>query len=129
MRLFLGATVLAVATLVIYFNVEAQVLRVDRREPIVPSIGRADRHQPGKFFLEKADSLISLPNTDYQILKGNVEFRKGDMFMFCDSAYFFDQQNDIRAFGNVRMEQGDTLFIFADELEYADSLQLATLFS
>lgn len=129
LRLLIGAAVLAAVLVAAIYSVDAQVLRVDRYEPIVPTIGRADRHQPGKFFLEKADSLISLPSTDYQILKGNVEFRKGDMFMYCDSAHFFDQRNDIQAFGNVRMEQGDTLFIYADELEYSDSLQLATLFS
>ena len=49
-------------------------------------------------------------NPDYQILRGNVRFRKEGMYMFCDSAYFYETSNSLDAFGNVRMEQGDTLF-------------------
>lgn len=129
LRVSILAMVVAIVGLSVFYPGRAQVLRVDKTEPIVPTIGRADRHQAGKFFLERADSLVSLRGTDYQILKGNVEFRKGDMLMFCDSAHFFDRRNDIQAFGNVRMEQGDTLFVYADELEYSDSTQLAVLYS
>ena len=116
LRTTIFAAIAAFAGLWLLMPLKAQVLRVDRSEPIVPTIGRADRHQAGKMFLERADSLISLPGNDYQILKGDVEFRKGDMFMYCDSAHFFDLTNSLQAFGNVRMEQGDTLFVYADEL-------------
>jgi len=129
LRAAILAVVSAIVGLPLLYTVRAQVLRVDRTEPIVPTIAKANRHQTGKIFLERADSLVSLTGIEYQILKGNVEFRKGDMLMFCDSAHFYDKRDEIQAFGNVRMEQGDTLFVFADELEYNDSTQLAILYS
>lgn len=55
---------------------------------------------------------------DAQILRGDVRFRHDSALMFCDSAYFFDKTNSLHAFGHVRMEQGDSLFGFADKLFY-----------
>jgi lipopolysaccharide export system protein LptA len=47
--------------------------------------------------------------------------------MYCDSAYFFDQSNTLEAFGSVRMEQGDTLFVYANYLLYDGNTQVAML--
>ena len=73
-----------------------------------------------KVILDYADSLLfdQKKNPDYQILKGKVQFHKGGMLMFCDSAYFYESTNSMDAFGNVRMEQGDTLFVFSDIMHY-----------
>ena len=73
-----------------------------------------------KVILDYADSLLfdQRINPDYHILKGNVQFHKGGMLMFCDSAYFYESTNSMDAFGNVRMEQGDTLFVFSDVMHY-----------
>ncbi len=97
--------------------------------PIAPSIPSANRYQRDKVFLERANELRALQGNDYQIVVGDVMFRKGDMFMFCDSAHFYDNPGALEAYGNVRMEQGDTLFVYADELNYADSTQLAILYA
>ena len=45
-----------------------------------------------------------------QIVKGNVVFRQGGMWMYCDSAYYFRSAILFDAFGHVEMKQGDTLF-------------------
>lgn len=42
---------------------------------------------------------------DAQILNGDVCFRHDSSYMYCDSAYFFEQTNSLEAFSNVRMEQ------------------------
>ena len=97
--------------------------------PIRPTIPTANRNQTGRVFLEKADVLKKEAVADYQIVVGNVEFRRGGMFMYCDSAHFYDAPGAIEAYGNVRMEQGDTLFVYADELTYADTTQLAVLYA
>lgn len=97
--------------------------------PIRPTIPSANRNQAGRVFLEKADVLKKQADEDYQIVVGNVEFRRGGMFMYCDSAHFYDSPGAIEAYGNVRMEQGDTLFVYADELNYADTTQLAVLYA
>lgn len=99
----------------------------DRVVPVIPT---ADRYATGRIFLERADKLLKpAADVEYQVLTGNVLFRRGDMYMYCDSAHFYDATNSLQAFGNVKMEQGDTLFVFADELEYTDSTELAVLYA
>lgn len=97
--------------------------------PIRPTIPTANRNQTGRVFLERADVLKKAATDEYQIVVGNVEFRRGGMFMYCDSAHFYDAPGAIEAYGNVRMQQGDTLFVYADELIYADTTQLAVLYA
>lgn len=100
--------------------------------PILPTI---DRNQPNKVFLEYADKLHydeipGLPKEQCpQVLVGNVKLRKGGMWMYCDSAYFFEKTSSFDAFGNVKMLQGDTLSVFADELNYDGPSQMAVLFA
>ncbi|MCM1369300.1 MAG: LPS export ABC transporter periplasmic protein LptC [Candidatus Amulumruptor caecigallinarius] len=97
--------------------------------PIKPTIPDANRYQDDKVFLEYADSLFRPENEyeEFQIVKGNVKFRQGAMWMFCDSAYFYPQKNSMDAFGHVEMRQGDTLFVYADKLYYDGASRHATL--
>ncbi len=96
---------------------------------ITPQIPKADRNQPGKVFLENADELVADENrsTDYQVLRGNVRFRRGDMYMYCDSAYFYDKTSSLDAFGHVHMTQADTLQAYCDVLHYYGEDQVAQL--
>lgn len=101
--------------------------------PIKPQIPLQDRNAAGRIFLERADSLVVLPELpDVQIVMGNVMFRKGDMFVYCDSALFYTSPSlpadSMEAFGNIRMEQGDTLFLYGDAMEYSGTEQLATVY-
>ena len=64
---------------------------------------------------------------DAQILNGDVCFRHDSSYMYCDRAYFFEQTNSLEAFSNVRMEQGDTLFVYGDYLFYDGNTQVAYL--
>ena len=64
---------------------------------------------------------------DVQVLIGSVRLKHDSMYMFCDSALIFEKVNSVEAFGNVRMEQGDTLFIYSDYLYYDGTTQLAML--
>lgn len=101
---------------------------------IKPAVPGADRSQSDKVFLEHADVLHYEKTYDedyeqYQVLTGNVRMRQGGMFMYCDSAYFYEESNSMDAFGNVRMEQGDTLFVYADELNYNGDTELAVLYA
>ncbi|MGL4411434.1 MAG: OstA-like protein [Bacteroidales bacterium] len=72
-------------------------------------------------------SFDKLINADAQVLRGDVRFRQEGMLMFCDSAYFYESNNSLEAFGNVRMEQGDTLFVYSDYLRYDGTKRLAEL--
>lgn len=97
--------------------------------PITPTIPSADRFQEDKVFLEYADSLFRPANEmeEFQIVKGSVKFRHGNMWMFCDSAYYYPQKNSLIAYGNVKMSQGDTLFVYADNLNYDGMSKFAIL--
>ena len=64
-------------------------------------------------------------NPDVWVLVGDVSFRHDSMYMYCDSAYFYNRKNALKAFGNVRMEQGDTLFLYGDYLDYDGDANLA----
>lgn len=66
-------------------------------------------------------------NPDAQILVGNVRFRHDSAYMDCDSAYFYEARNSFEAFGNIKMQQGDTLFIYSDWLYYDGNSQIAML--
>ena len=96
---------------------------------ITPQIPNANRNQTNKVFLENADLLRAdeAISRDYQVLKGNVRFRRGDMYMFCDSAYFYAETSSLDAFGHVRMTQGDTLWVYSDVLHYYGEQGVAEL--
>ncbi len=130
-KVLIGALcLLAVSLLDIIFNgyTWAQSRgNVDRE--VTPQVPLADRQQKNKVFLEHADYLVADEkiSTEYQILRGNVVFRKEGVFMYCDSAYFYDSSNSLDAFGNVKMNQGDTLFVYSDVMYYSGTDEIAQL--
>lgn len=97
--------------------------------PIKPQIPGVNRYQDDKVFLEQADSLYKLGNdlSQRQIVSGNVVFRQGGMWMYCDSAYYYADINSMDAFGHVKMTQGDTLFVYADKVFYDGMSRFARL--
>lgn len=64
-------------------------------------------------------------NRDAQILVGHVRFRHDDVILTCDSALYYKRSNSFDAFGNVHMNQGDTLTLVSDVLFYDGTDQLA----
>ena len=80
-------------------------------------------------FMENADvqSGSFSANAIREVLTGNVIFRHDSSFMYCDSAYHYKQDNSLEAFGRVRLEQGDTLFVYGDYLFYQGNLELAQM--
>ena len=85
--------------------------------------------EKNRVHLEQADSLVFNKNInpDVQVLVGNVRFRHGSALMDCDSAYFYDKTNSLDAFGNVEMNQADTLFAYGNLLFYDGNRHLARL--
>ena len=80
-------------------------------------------------YLENSEllSFDKLLRPDVQVLKGAVRFRHDNTLMYCDSAYFYEGANSLDAFGNVRIVQGDTLFVYGDMLYYDGNIKLARL--
>lgn len=127
--IFLGSWLEALYARVQQQKAQEIYTRPKPEQPIAPQIPEADRYQDDKVFLEYADSLFRPADMmeEYQVVKGSVKFRQGGMWMFCDSAYYYPERNSMDAFGHVKMEQGDTLFVYADKLFYDGFEKKATL--
>ena len=89
-----------------------------------------DTVQPNRINLDNARSaeLLQINGREIKKLKEEVVMQRGDATMYCDSAFLFEN-NDIFAYGNVRIKQGDSLTIFADSLRYMAAPRVANLFS
>ncbi|OFY63675.1 MAG: hypothetical protein A2V64_12340 [Bacteroidetes bacterium RBG_13_43_22] len=62
---------------------------------------------------------------DLQLLKGNVNLKHNDVYMSCDSAYYYQKKNQVKAFGRIHIEQGDTLHLYGDYLFYDGAIEFA----
>lgn len=86
---------------------------------------------PGKerIYIEQVDlwSYDKEINPDAQILKGNVIFKHKNAYMYCDSALLYEANNRFEAYGQVRIDQGDSLHIYCNYLDYDGNLMLARL--
>jgi lipopolysaccharide export system protein LptA len=51
-------------------------------------------------------------------LNGNVSLKHDDLYMKCDSAWYYDDTNQVYAFSNIHIWQGDTLHIRGQYLSY-----------
>lgn len=72
-------------------------------------------------FLE-ADEKIA---ANAQRLVGNVRLRHENVLIWCDSAYHYTGTNRVDAFGNVHINQGDTLNLYASKIFYNGDIQQA----
>ena len=93
------------------------------------SIDQDPQKQKVRIDLLYADEAVADQNQrpDVQVLRGSVKLKHDSMYMYCDSALIFEKINSVEAFGNCRMEQGDTLFIYGDYMYYDGIAQLAKL--
>jgi hypothetical protein len=68
----------------------------------------------------------NLANGAYRLI-GNVVFRHAGSIMYCDSAYFYSEQNALDAFSHVYINQGDTLHLYGDFLNYNGNTRMAKM--
>jgi lipopolysaccharide export system protein LptA len=60
-------------------------------------------------------------------LIGNVGFKQDNAVMYCDSAYFYTDQNLIDAYGHIAIHQGDTLHLYGETLKYDGNTKIAQI--
>ncbi len=60
-------------------------------------------------------------------LLGNVRFKHEDIYMTCDSAWYFSEENVVESFSNVHLWQGDTLDLYGDYLKYSGNNKMANV--
>ena len=82
-----------------------------------------------RIFIEHVDlwSFDKEKNPDAQLLSGNVVLRHQDAYMYCDSARLYEAENRFEAYGQVRIDQGDSLHIYCNYLDYDGNAMLARL--
>ena len=64
-------------------------------------------------------------NPDARRLVDSVIFKHDGATMFCDSAWHYFKENRFEAFGNIHINQGDTLHLYGDNLEYIGKENIA----
>jgi lipopolysaccharide export system protein LptA len=76
-----------------------------------------------------AEELIGLKRNGKkaQKLVGDVQFKHQNALMYCDSAFMYNNENAIDAYGSIRINQGDTLNLYGDVLLYNGNTQIATV--
>lgn len=79
--------------------------------------------------IDFADTLELLQRRDtiIQRLLGSVELRQDSIYMYCDSA-IITNSTQVVAEGNVIIQQGDSVSVFSDSLNYDGIEKKATLF-
>jgi lipopolysaccharide export system protein LptA len=58
----------------------------------------------------------------------SVELSQDSIFMYCDSAIISDRDTRVVARGNVVIQQGDSISVFADSLRYSGVTRVANLY-
>ena len=66
-------------------------------------------------------------NTGIGRLYGNVSFTYQGNIMYCDSAYYFQKKNEVKAYGKVHVNKDNTLNLFCDSLYYSGRSKKAKL--
>lgn len=84
--------------------------------------------QNGKLKLLPGSKLMEYDqrNSTYKLI-GNVRFEYQQNTMFCDSAFFNENTEIVKAFGKVHINKRDTLNLFCDSLLYNGKTQKAKL--
>jgi lipopolysaccharide assembly outer membrane protein LptD (OstA) len=85
----------------------------------------AQKKESKQINIRQADKGFYSKSLGKNRLIGNVIFEHEGALMYCDSAWLFSEENRIRAFRNIRINQGDTLFLTGDYLEYSGNTKMA----
>jgi len=82
---------------------------------------------PKKIIVENADysDVNQELMPDALLLTGNVKVNHDGVVLTCNKAYFFQKENYLKAFGNVQLVQGDTLFLNSKYAEYNGNFKRA----
>jgi len=95
------------------------------------SIGTIYAQQPKKIFIEysgftvrdslKGDNVTAFVRSD----QGQIHIVHEGIDMWCDKALYYQDEDFIEAFSNVRMKQGDTINMTSKYVEYSGITQMA----
>ncbi|MBF7091414.1 OstA-like protein [Flavobacterium sp. ALJ2] len=86
--------------------------------------------------MAQAPKIINIEHSDFVdrneiempgalLLTGNVKINHDGVVLTCNKAYLFQGENYLKAFGNVQIVQGDTLFLNSKYAEYSGNSKKA----
>jgi hypothetical protein len=93
---------------------------------MTPVKKQRQKDQADRIYLLHADELFYNQfgnNPGAQIVKGHVSFRHLGAFLSCDSAYYYQESNSVKAFGHVYFKQGDTLSLRCERATYDGTVE------
>ncbi len=93
----------------------------------VNTSAQSSRSGTKKIKIKNADKGYYQKSQGRNRLLGNVIFEHEGALIYCDSAWLFARSNRIQAYHQVRINQGDSLFLWGDYLEYNGDTKLATV--
>lgn len=95
--------------------------------PNISAQASKNAQAPKKINIEHSDFLdvdqVLVP--DGILLTGNVKVNHDGVVLTCNKAYYFQKENYLKAFGNVQLVQGDTLFLNSKYAEYSGNIKKA----
>ena len=104
------------------FTLSAQAQKKPAKAP-----KKTVQQAPKKIIIEYSDfadvNQTEIP--DALLLTGNVRINHDGAILTCNKAYYFQKENYVKAFGNVHMVQGDTLFLDSKYAEYNGNVKQA----
>ena len=86
------------------------------------------RQQNTKIEIVNARESVGYSNSKTNKLIGDVVFKQDNIFLYCDSAFLYDERNSVDAFGHVHIQQGDSINLYGDKLKYEGNTKIAELF-
>lgn len=84
------------------------------------SISLIAQEKSGKIIIEYSDFIDRNQNEipGAIVFTGNVRVLHNGVKITCNKAYHFTEENYVKAFGNVQLVQGDTIFMNSRYAEY-----------
>lgn len=89
----------------------ASLAQEKKQIDIDSDLGRRDPKYPGAFIFQKTDNQVHITHEGIE--------------MWCDLAFSYEEENFVKAYGNVRVNQGDTITMNSKYAEYNGNTQFA----
>lgn len=91
--------------------------------------GKVNAQKTTRIEIVNADSFSAekVKGQEIRRLRYNVVLKHEDVTMYCDSAYIFPDKNTMIAYSNVRINQGDSMQLFGNRLDYDGNRRMAVV--
>ena len=105
-----------IVVLLLIFFLNGFLIKSYSQKPAKVKLIRANDLKYDKTLGDKAQRLI-----------GDVILKQDSTYLYCDSAYFYEEINSFDGFGNVHIKASDTLNIYSQLLYYDGNTRIAEL--